>query len=194
VDQTLVTTTPDADGNPQLTAYLTQPTHTDPLTAGELRSFLAERLTPAMVPARLVRLDTFPLLTNGKIDLNSLAGAAGEELVAQREYEPPAGPLEEVLAGIWADVLGREQVGVHDDFYDLGGHSLLATQVVSRVRTLLRIEVSLRSFVGISTVRQLAALARTTGSQEGLDADQIAGLVLQISRLSQDEAAQQLRS
>ncbi len=193
VDQALVTTTPDADGTPQLVAYLTEKPGAVPLDAGPLRGFLAERLPAAMMPASLVRLETFPLLANGKVDLKALQSVPGDRLVTTRTHEPPADALEEVLAGIWGDVLKTERVGAHDDFYDLGGHSLLATQVVSRITTMLRVEVSLRSFVGISTVRQLAGVVRETARADGLDADQIAGLVLQISRLAADEIAAQLQ-
>ncbi|WP_405788934.1 amino acid adenylation domain-containing protein [Streptomyces sp. NBC_00029] len=200
VDQALVTAVPDADGTPQLVAYLTErpgAAHLDaePLAAGPLRAFLAERLPAAMVPGVLVRLEAFPLLANGKVDLKRLPSAPGERLVVERTYEAPADALEEVLAGIWHDVLKVDRVGAQDDFYDLGGHSLLATQVVSRINTMLRVEVSLRSFVGISTVRQLAAVVRDTArAAGGHDADQIAELVLQISRLQADEIAAQLQA
>ncbi|MGW5733809.1 MULTISPECIES: amino acid adenylation domain-containing protein [Streptomyces] len=190
VDQALVTTEPDAHGAPQLVAHLTG---TGPLDAAELRGFLAERLPAAMVPGSLVRLEAFPLLANGKVDLKALATAPGERLVTVRAYEPPRDALEEVLAGIWADVLKAERVGAQDDFYDLGGHSLLATQVVSRITTMLRVEVPLRAFVGVSTVRRLAAVVREAARGEGLDADRIAGLVVQISRLAADEITQQLK-
>ncbi|MFE6162612.1 amino acid adenylation domain-containing protein [Streptomyces sp. NPDC056486] len=190
VDQALVTTEPGADGAAQLVAHLTG---TGALDAAELRGFLAERLPAAMLPGSLVRLDAFPLLANGKVDLKALPTAPGERLVTVTAYEPPRDALEEVLAGIWADVLKAERVGAQDDFYDLGGHSLLATQVVSRITAMLRVEVPLRAFVGVSTVRRLAAVVRQTARGEGLDVDQIAGLVLQISGLAADEITQQLK-
>ncbi|MFD3518826.1 amino acid adenylation domain-containing protein, partial [Streptomyces sp. NPDC058657] len=198
VDQALVTAVPDTDGTPQLVAYLTEhqdTAHLDgPLAAAPLRAFLAERLPAAMIPGVLVRLEAFPLLANGKVDLKRLPSAPGERLVVERTYEPPADALEEVLAGIWCEVLKTDLVGVQDDFYDLGGHSLLATQVVSRIHTMLRVEVSLRSFVGVSTVRRLADVVRDTArAAGGHDADQIAELVLQISRLHADEIAAQLQ-
>ena len=190
IDQALVTTEPDANGAPQLVAHLTA---TGALDAAELRGFLAERLPAAMLPGSLVRLEAFPLLANGKVDLKALPTAPGERLVTVRAYEPPRDALEEVLAGIWADVLKADRVGAQDDFYDLGGHSLLATQVVSRITTMLRVEVPLRAFVGVSTVRRLAAVVREAARGEGLDVDQVAGLVVQISRLAADEITQQLK-
>ncbi|MER7901631.1 phosphopantetheine-binding protein, partial [Streptomyces sp. NPDC096046] len=194
VDQALVTTAPGTDGTPELVAYLTGTPGAPPVVAGELRGHLAQRLPAAMLPGSLVRLDAFPLLANGKVDLTALRSMPGDRLVTERVYEAPADALEEVLAGIWADVLKAERVGAHDDFYDLGGHSLLATQVVSRINVMLRVEVSLRAFVGISTVRRLAGVVRETAAGSGLDADQIADLVLRISRLSADRVAERLQA
>ncbi|MFI6377796.1 amino acid adenylation domain-containing protein, partial [Streptomyces sp. NPDC050546] len=193
VGQALVTTAPDPSGTPQLVAYLTKTAGAAEVTAGELRAFLAERLPVAMLPASLVHLDTFPLLANGKVDLAALRSTPGTPLVARSVYEPPADALETVLTDLWAQVLGVPKVGAQDDFHDLGGHSLLATQVVSRMRAMLRVEVTLRSFVGVSTVRQLAGAVRESARADGLDADRIADLVLQISRLEAGEVTQRLQ-
>ena len=89
-----------------------------------------------MVPAAYVRLDALPLSPNGKLDrARPCAAPPGQgQAYAVSAYEPPQGPVEETLAAIWADVLGVEQVGRHDNFFDLGGHSLLAVRVASRIR------------------------------------------------------------
>jgi acyl carrier protein len=76
----------------------------------------------------------------------------------EQSYVAPCNPLEEILAGIWSEVLGIGQIGVHDNFSELGGDSLSATRIVSRIRRDLRMESSLRSFLETTTVAQLAAL------------------------------------
>jgi amino acid adenylation domain-containing protein len=134
----------------------------DSLRSGprSLRAWLAERLPEAMVPARVLLLDELPLNANGKIDRAALARlAAGSEEGEGREAPraPVHDPLVELLLGIFAEVLGRERVGVDDSFFNLGGHSLLGTRLVARVRHLCGIDLSLRALFEEPTVAGLAA-------------------------------------
>ncbi len=122
----------------------------------QLRAFVGSRLPDTMVPAAFVRLAALPLLANGKVDRRALAARAVE-----RPDEPllaPRNPLEELIAAVWADVLGRERVDVEESFFDLGGHSLLATQAVSRLRAALGIDLPLRHLFEAPTVARLAAV------------------------------------
>ncbi len=134
-----------------------------PLTPRALRAWLAERLPEAMVPARLLLLDALPSNANGKIDRAALArlasGAAGDAGGEAAETPRPAGgdPVVELLLGLWADLLGRERMGVGDSFFDLGGHSLLGTRLVARIRHLFGVELSLRALFEEPTVAGLAA-------------------------------------
>ncbi len=129
-----------------------------PPTFGELRAFLAESLPEYMVPAAWARLDALPVAATGKLDRRALARIPAEEAERGREpYAPPRTPLEELLAGIWRQVLGAERVGLHDDFFALGGHSLLATQVTSRVREVLGVELPLREVFQRPALGDLAA-------------------------------------
>ena len=120
----------------------------------DLRNYLREKLPDYMAPAAIMFLDQMPLTSSGKIDRKSLprpdrAGSSSEAVV-------PNTAAEEIICGIWADVLRVEKVGVADNFFDLGGHSLLATQVVSRIRKVLGVEVALRLMFERATVRELA--------------------------------------
>ncbi|HVG43730.1 MAG TPA: FkbM family methyltransferase, partial [Longimicrobium sp.] len=120
----------------------------------DLRERLRERLPEHMVPAAYVYLEALPLTPNGKVDRKALPAPALAS--AEDGYVAPRTPVEEVLAGIWAEVLRLERVGVEESFFDLGGHSLLATQVVSRIRELFAVELPLRALFEGPTVAELA--------------------------------------
>ncbi|HKV13301.1 MAG TPA: amino acid adenylation domain-containing protein, partial [Thermoanaerobaculia bacterium] len=120
-----------------------------------LRAFLRERLPEAMVPSFFVPLPALPWTASGKLDRRALAKIA--PAATPEPSEAPRTPMEEVLAGLWASVLGVERVGISDNFFDLGGHSLLATQLVSRVREAFGVEIPLRILFEVPTVAALAA-------------------------------------
>jgi hypothetical protein len=128
-------------------------TRPDLTTDGEtLREFLESRLPSHLVPARVFIVDELPLTPNGKIDRRALSRRDADALETERPFAAPRTPVEELLCGIWKDLLGVGQVGIHDDFFGLGGHSLLATQAVSRVRDALGIELPLRRLFEKRTV------------------------------------------
>jgi amino acid adenylation domain-containing protein/non-ribosomal peptide synthase protein (TIGR01720 family) len=140
-----------ADGSdPRLVAYVTG----EP-TAEELRRSLRERLPESMVPAAFLTLPALPLTPNGKVDRKALP--APEWQRAEEGWLAPRTPVEEVLAGIWAEVLGLERVGMADHFFELGGHSLLATRVMSRLRGALGVEVPLRDLFAAPRLADFAA-------------------------------------
>jgi amino acid adenylation domain-containing protein len=122
--------------------------------AEALRAHVRRSLPEYMVPAAFVSLGALPLTPNGKLDRKALP--APELASAKETYVAPRTPVEEVLAEIWAEVLRREQVGVHDRFFNLGGHSLLAIRVVSRIRELFAVELSLRALFEGPTVAEVA--------------------------------------
>ncbi|HBL25757.1 MAG TPA: non-ribosomal peptide synthetase module, partial [Acidobacteria bacterium] len=145
-------------GDRRLVAYVTGDAPAD-----ALRRSLRERLPDYMVPSFFVKIAAFPLTSNGKVDRKALP----EPEQIEKDHLAPRTPVEEVLAGIWAEALGRERVGVDDHFFDLGGHSLLATQVMSRLRGAFGIEMPLRDLFASPVLADLAArieVARQSGT------------------------------
>lgn len=135
------------------------------VNTGELRRQLQRRMPEYLVPSAIVVLERLPLSANGKVDRRSLPEVEGVRPELAARYVAARNAAEEVVAGIWGEVLGMEQVGVEDNFFELGGHSLLATQVVSRVQEALGVEVPLRSLFESPTVAQLVeSIEKTKGS------------------------------
>jgi amino acid adenylation domain-containing protein len=121
-----------ARGEKRLVAYV-QLREGEQLGASELRVYLKERLPEYMVPSSFVEVAEFALTPNGKINRQALP-AAESSTSKEAEYEAPRTATEELLTGLWANVLRVKQVGVNDNFFELGGHSLLAIQLISRIR------------------------------------------------------------
>jgi amino acid adenylation domain-containing protein len=143
-----------ADGDRRLIAWVVAKGGEQP---EDLRGFLGARLPEYEVPSSIVLVDAFPLTPSGKVDRRKLAALAPTaEDEATSRYQPPRTPVEEILAGIWSEVLGVARVGVHDEFFALGGHSLLATRVLARVRSLLGASLPVRALFEAPTVAKLA--------------------------------------
>jgi amino acid adenylation domain-containing protein len=151
VEQAAVTVREDRPGDRRLAAYVVLCQE-----APDLRDHLRRLLPEAMMPAWIVPVESFRRTASGKVDRRALPAPAGEE--PETGYVPPATPVEEELARIWAEVLGRERVGVHDDFFALGGHSLLAVRLVARIRDVFAFEVPLQELFRTPTVSRLAQL------------------------------------
>jgi acyl carrier protein len=122
-----------------------------------LRDYLVEKLPEYMVPAVVMVLPAFPLTPNGKVDRKALPSP---ELVATAEYRAPRTPQEQILCGLFAELLEVERVGLDDNFFELGGHSLMATKLVSGIRATLSIEVAIRTLFDSPTVEQLSSRLR----------------------------------
>ncbi|WP_438502016.1 amino acid adenylation domain-containing protein [Mycobacterium avium] len=154
VEQAVVIAREDRPGDKRLVGYLTGAA--DP---AEARTALAQRLPVYMVPAAVVVLDAIPLTPNGKLDTRALPTPE----YSTGEYRAPESPTEEILAGIYAEVLGVERVGVDESFFDLGGDSILSLQVVARARA-AGLKCRPRDVFVEQTV---ARLARVVGSGDG---------------------------
>ena len=144
--------------------------------AGELREFVAGRLPEFMIPAVFTELAVLPLTPNGKLDRAALPVPGTGRPETGGTYVAPRGETEELLAGIWAQVLGLDRVGAQDNFFELGGHSLLATRVISRVREVFGTEVPVAALFDHPTVAGLAAVIA------GTDAGPAAPPVLPVPR------------
>ncbi|HEX3527870.1 MAG TPA: amino acid adenylation domain-containing protein, partial [Thermoanaerobaculia bacterium] len=156
VREAAVTAPTDAAGDRRLVAYVSATEGSGPLDAAALGVYLGSRLPAFMVPSVWVELAALPRTRTGKVDRQALP--APGETAAGTAYEAPRTAAEEMLAGIWGDLLRRERVGVHDNFFTLGGHSLLATQMVSRLRARLGVELPVRALFEHPTVAGLAVL------------------------------------
>ncbi len=148
VEQAVVIAREDRPGDKRLVGYVTGTV--DPVGA---RTALVERLPIYMVPAAVVVLAALPLTPNGKLDTRALP--APEYRDGDR-YRAPASPTEEILAGIYARILGLERVGVDDSFFDLGGDSLLAMRLIAAINTALDADLAVRALFDAPTVAQLA--------------------------------------
>ncbi|MGH7794614.1 MAG: amino acid adenylation domain-containing protein [Candidatus Binatia bacterium] len=125
-------------------------------SVSDLRNSLKEKLPDYMVPSAYVFLESLPLTSTGKVDRSALPAPDQSRPEQENPFVPPATTGEEIIAGIWAQVLHLDRVGVHDNFFELGGHSLLATQVVSRVREAVGVDLPLRVLFEHPTVAGLA--------------------------------------
>ncbi|WP_443193781.1 amino acid adenylation domain-containing protein [Nostoc sp. UHCC 0926] len=155
VRETVVMAREDVPGDQRLVAYVVSEADTTPIPS-ELRSYLKQHLPEYMLPSAFLLMDALPLTTNGKVDRRALPAPDQTRTELQETFVAPSTPIEQMLAAIWAQILGLEQVGIHDDFFELGGHSLLGTQVISQVRKVFQQELPLRRLFEQPTIAGLA--------------------------------------
>jgi amino acid adenylation domain-containing protein len=165
-------------GDKRLVAYVVL-SDKSTVTTSILRNFLKDKLPNYMIPSAFVIMDSLPMTPNGKVDRNALPVPESVQENMEVPFVAPRTPVEEMLAGIWREVLGLKEVGINDNFFELGGHSLLATQVMSRLRKAFRVEVPLRSLFEMPTIEGLAI--RITQSQvEDANADELDRLLAEL--------------
>ncbi|MBO4207176.1 non-ribosomal peptide synthetase [Micromonospora echinofusca] len=151
------------DADVRLAAYAVPDSPVDAATIWpQVRAALAQRLPDYMVPGTLVLVDALPRTASGKVDRRALPEPSWRETSTGGPTAPRT-PTEEQLAGLWRDVLGRDDVGVHDNFFALGGHSLTATRLIARISTGFGVELALRNLFAAPTIADLAPLVDAAG-------------------------------
>ncbi len=148
IREAVVSAREDVSGGQRLVAYIV--VNNQDFNSGELRNFLASKLPDYMIPHTLMVMEKLPVLPNGKLDRKSLPEP--DLSAIQSEFIAPQTPTQEIIAKIWAEVLGIEKIGIHDNFLELGGHSLLASLVISRLREALSLELSIASLFAAPTI------------------------------------------
>ena len=154
VREAVVVVREDGPDDKRLVAYLVGD-QAGPLASTELRAWLRRTLPEYMVPAALVTMDGLPRMPSGKIDRQALP-RPGPAHTSEKTYVAPENELQRAIAEVWQEVIGVDQVGLHDNFFDLGGHSLLMTRVQSKLSTLLNTEVSMIDLFKYPTINSLA--------------------------------------
>ncbi len=148
----------ETDSNQSLVAYVTGinndlSTLRQGSVTTQLKNHLKSRLPDYMIPAQIVVLDQLPLTPNGKIDRKALPAPNG---VIEGLYESPRNEVEQQLTQVWCAVLERQEIGIHDNFFDLGGHSLLAIKLLNNIQQVFEQQLSLSSLFQNPTIAQLA--------------------------------------
>ena len=159
IKQAVVIAREDRPGEKRLVAYLVAAAGTV-LTTLELRTRLKRQLPDYMVPTAYVFLDQIPISDNGKIDRKALPLPAEIHTLQADTYIAPQSHLEKTLVGLWAEVLGVQQVGLDDDFFHLGGHSLIGVRLLTKLKKIYQVNLELAVLFEARTVRQFADVIR----------------------------------
>lgn len=153
------------------------------LTPISIRRQLLQRLAYFKVPTHLLNVTELPLTASGKLDRKALPLPNWPE-IELTEFVPPCNQHQRIIAEIWADVLGVEKVGIHDNFFDLGGHSLFATQVISRISQAFSVEITLQSMLEKPTITGLEERIKTL---EWLRKGQEVGVINTVNEMEEVE-------
>jgi len=155
VKQTVVVAREDQPGHQRLVAYLV-PHSEQSLMTTELRRFLQDQLPDYAIPSAFVMLEVMPQTPNGKIDRKALPAPPSQRPSLEQDYVAPRTEQEHLLSSIWANILGLDQVGIYDNFYELGGNSLLSAQVVTQIQRTLNIDLSVVKLFQHPTIAEFA--------------------------------------
>jgi amino acid adenylation domain-containing protein len=176
--------------DPKLIAYFT-PTGSTPPSSGALRQFLKGKLPAHMIPVRFVTLAEIPLTPTGKLNRRALPEPESTRPELETSYAPPSSPIELTLARIWADVLGINRVGLHDNFFDLGGDSLAATRVIARALDAFQLELPVKALFESPTVADMAKVILNRQVKEA-GQEELGRMLDELEGMSEDEARQRV--
>ncbi|MCV3214790.1 amino acid adenylation domain-containing protein [Plectonema radiosum NIES-515] len=154
VSEAVVIDSDDIPGSKRLVAYVV--TRSQSEIKNQLRSFLKQKLPDYMVPSAFVILDALPLTPNGKVDRRALPKPNQTRPDVEATYVAPHTQVERTIAAVWQEVLHLENIGIHDNFFQIGGHSLLATQIISRLRQVFQMDLSIRTLFEAPTIASFA--------------------------------------
>jgi len=188
VRQSAVVVGKDERGGQRLLGYVVS---AEGVTAVELKRHLRERLPEYMIPEAILMLEVMPLAVNGKIDRKRLSAMDGAGRQSGQEYIAPRTPVEEILVGIFEEVLKLDRVGIHDNFFEIGGHSLLVTQVVSRVKSTFEVEIEARNIFEVATVAELAEMLIARDPKPG-QTEKIALALQKLRRMTDEDVRAEL--
>mgnify|MGYP006277890017 CR=1 FL=1 len=161
------------DGADKYLAAYVVPTNNNEIDTAQVAHHLKDILPDYMVPTAFVVLENFPLTPNGKVDRKALPAPDQSDRV-QAEYVAPRTPTEELIVGMFQDVLKMDTVGISNNFFELGGHSLLATQLLSRLREAFAVDIPLQMVFEFPSVAELAPkIDQLVSEDAGLDAPPI---------------------
>jgi amino acid adenylation domain-containing protein/non-ribosomal peptide synthase protein (TIGR01720 family) len=170
VRETAIVPREDEPGQQRLVVYMVPERRGLLPSVRELRSFLEAQLPEYMVPSVFIWLETLPLTSNGKVDRRALPAPDKARPALEEAFVAPRTPVEQQLADIWADVLGLQQVGIHDNFFEVGGDSILSIQIVARANQ-AGLALTPKQLFAHKTIAELATVAGTTSafqSEQGL--------------------------
>jgi amino acid adenylation domain-containing protein len=190
IKQVVVVAGDDSRADRRLVAYIVSEPGQVP-TSGELRALLKEKLPNYMLPSSFVTMDSLPLTPSGKIDRRALPPPAKSREKAESSDDAMNTPVEKVLVKLWADTMGIEDVGIHDDFSELGGDSLLAAQIVSEVNGIFSLKQPLRTLFQAPTVAKLVEFILANETHPGYS-DKIANLLMKIDVMCFEEISKAL--
>lgn len=185
VRETIVLAREDEPSQKRLVAYVVPKENPGP-SLNELRNFLVQKLPMHMVPSAVIILEAMPLTPNGKLNRRALPAPDSTRPALEHEFVAPRNDAEELLAAAWKEILGLNEIGIHDDFFELGGHSLLATRLQARIFKVFGVELPLRELFKRPTICGMAGIIAELQTEQSSDED--LRLLEMVEQLSDQQA------